>query len=76
MVKQIIVCVAISLFMIFFYSYSVNYITGKLELEWLENGITTSWNLRLVIILCVVGGITGFLLSKLAKKLVKKNKVK
>jgi uncharacterized membrane protein len=69
MVKQIIVCIVIVLFAVFFYNYSVNYITGKLELEWLESGITTSWNLRLVIILCTVGGLTGFLLSKLFKRL-------
>jgi len=72
MVKQAIFCALIIVFVILSYNYSVNYITGKLELEWLKNGIETNWNLRFVIILCVCGGISGFLLSKLFKKLKKK----
>jgi uncharacterized membrane protein len=72
MVKQIIFCVLIIVFVIIFYNYSVNYITGKLELEWLEHGIETNWNLRFIIILCVIGGFAGFGLSKLLKRLKKK----
>lgn len=72
MVKQIIFCVLIIVFAVIFYNYSVNYITGKLELEWLEHGIETNWNLRFIIILCVVGGGVGFILSKLSKKIAKK----
>jgi len=69
MVKQIIISIVIVVFMIVFYNYSVNYITGKLELEWLKQGIETNWSLGFLIVLCVGGGIAGFLLSRLIKKL-------
>ena len=69
MVKQIIISIVLIVFIIVFYNYSVNYITGKLELEWLKQGIETNWNLRFIMILCVIGGGVGFALSSLIKKL-------
>lgn len=72
MVKHAIISVAILVFAAIFYNYSVNYITGKLELEWLEHGIMTNWDLRFIIILCVIGGLAGFGANKLRKRLRKK----
>ena len=74
MVKQIIFCALIVVFAAIFYNYSVNYITGKLELEWLEHGIETNWNLRFIMILCVVGGGVGFAVSKLSKRFLRTKK--
>lgn len=74
MVKQIIISIVILIFMAVFYNYSVNYITGKLELEWLERGIVTNWNLRLVMILCLVGGLVGWLLSRLFRRFSKRSR--
>lgn len=68
MVKQCIIAILIIVFVLVFYNYSVNYLTGKLELEWLEHGIETNWNLRFVMILCAVGGFVGFGASKLLRK--------
>ena len=73
MVRQIIICIVIALFTVLFYNYSVNYITGKLELDWLKHGIETNWNLRLIIILCVVGGGAGFVISRVIKTIRKKS---
>ena len=72
MVKHIVISIVICVFIAFFYNYSVNYITGKLEMEWLKYGIVTNWDLRLIIILCVGGGSIGWGLSRLLKKLKKK----
>ena len=74
MVKHIIISIGICVFMMIFYGYSANYITGKLETEWLKQGILTNWDLRLIIIMCVVGGGVGFLFSRLTKLLVKRKK--
>ena len=74
MIRQIIACIIVCVFGVIFYHYSINYVTGRLELEWLEHGIMTNWNLRLVIILCVVGGGVGFALSRLIKTAIKRKK--
>lgn len=74
MVKQIIFCALIVVFVVLSYNYSANYITGKLELEWLKNGIETNWNLRFIIVLCACGGFVGFVFSKLTRKIIRNKK--
>lgn len=68
MVRQIIAIVAILIFMFFTYTYSVNYVSGKLETVWLEQGIFTNLNLGFVIAIGFVGGCVGYGVNWLIKQ--------
>jgi len=71
MVRQIIAVIAILIFIFFNYTYSINYVSGKLETVWLEQGIFTNLNLGFVIAIGFAGGCVGYGVNWLIKQLRK-----
>jgi hypothetical protein len=68
MVRQIIAVMVILIFMFFTYTYSVNYVSGKLETVWLEQGIFTTLDLGAIIAMAFVGGCVGYGVNWLIKQ--------
>lgn len=68
MVRQIIAVIVILVFIGFTYVYSVNYVSGKLETVWLEQGIFTNMNLGFALAIGFVGGCVGYGVNWLIKQ--------